>query len=202
MTSEPTYGSRYRALASARERLELEDTEGRRAAFAEVDATIERLVLAALHGDRIIASDGTLAVTDAEREALVEHFSMQSQQKRGAWYEPKLTNLATGHVQLVHWWRKAPRYALSLADSERLMAASWANAARQANTDLVGIWAALEPTFEEARAPAHAALRSHGRTEHGGEAAAVLDEHHRAGLCGARRRDGGGQAVRTRDRLG
>ena len=153
MTSEPTFGARYRALATARERLEVDEAEGRRAAFAQVDALLDRLVLAALRGERIISTDGMLSLTDTEREVLVEQLSVERQQKRGAWYVPKLTNLIPGRIHLVHWWQKAPRYALSLADSERLMANSRANAARQSNTDLVVIWAALEPIFEDLALP-------------------------------------------------
>lgn len=153
MSSEPTFGARYRALSTALERLELDDAENRRAAFAEADATLDRLVLAALHGEHVVGEGATLTVPDAEREALTERFSVERRQKRGAWYVPKLNELMSGRINLVHWWHKAPRYAFSLADSEREWAAARANAARQANTDLVVIWAALEPIFEELALP-------------------------------------------------
>lgn len=153
MSNEPTFGARYRALPTIHERLELDDAENRRAAFAEVDATLDRLVLAALLGEHVIGEEGTLTVPDAERPALTERFAVKRQRERGAWYVPKLTRLMTGRVHLVHWWQKAPRYALSLAASERMESASRANAERQANTDLVVIWTALEPIFEELALP-------------------------------------------------
>jgi hypothetical protein len=153
VSSEPTFGARYRALPTARERLELDDAENRREAFAEADATLDRLVLAALQGERVVAEGATLTIPDGEREALTERFSVERRQERGAWYVPKLDELPTGRIHLVHWWQKAPRYALSLANSERPMASARANAARQANTDLVVIWAALEPIFEELALP-------------------------------------------------
>jgi hypothetical protein len=153
VSSEPTFGARYRALSTARERLELDDAENRRAAFAEADATLDRLVLAALHGEHVVGEDETLAIPKAERPDLTERFSVERRQERGAWYVPRLNELMTGRIHLVHWWLKAPRYAFSLANSERLWASARANAARQANTDLVVIWAALEPIFEELALP-------------------------------------------------
>jgi hypothetical protein len=153
VSSEPTFGVRYRALSTALERLELDRAENRRAAFAEADATLDQLVLAALHGEHVVGEGATLTVPDAEREALTERFSVERRQERGAWYVPKLNELMTGRIHLVHWWQKAPRYAFSLADSEREWAAARANSARQAKTDLVVIWAALEPVFEELALP-------------------------------------------------
>jgi hypothetical protein len=153
VSSGPTFGARYRALSTARERLELDDAENRRVAFAEVDATLDRLVLAALHGEHVVGEDETLAIPEAERPALTERFSVERRRERGAWYVPRLNELMTGRIHLVHWWQKAPRYALSLANRERLWASARANAARQANTDLVVIWAALEPIFEELALP-------------------------------------------------
>lgn len=77
MSSESTYGSRYRALATAHERLALDEAEGRRAAFAEVDALLDRLVLAALRGNRVVDKDGTLAVAGPQRPVLTEWFSVE-----------------------------------------------------------------------------------------------------------------------------
>jgi len=149
VTSKPTFGVRYHALATARERLALDHEERRRAAFAEVDATLDGLVFAALRGERIVGEGSALPIPEAERPALIERFSVERRQQRGAWYVPKLTQLMTGHIHLAHWWQKAPRYTFSLADGDQVTSFSWKNTARQANIDLVVIWAALEPIFEE-----------------------------------------------------
>ena len=151
MSNEPTFGARYRALSTARERLELDDAEDRRAAFAAADATLDRLVLAALHAEHVVGEDETLAIPEADRPALTERFSLERRNERGAWYVPKLNELMTGRINLVHWWQKAPRYAFSLANSKREWAAASANAARRRTPTLWSSGRCLSPSSRGSR---------------------------------------------------
>src|SRR4051812_42215980 len=54
-----TFGTRFVALVSARERLQLEQIEQRRAPFADVDRALQQLIHAALSGERVASVSGS-----------------------------------------------------------------------------------------------------------------------------------------------
>ena len=152
MSSE-TFGAHYLTLPSAPERLDFERSEGRRERFEAVDAQLDDLVLRALRGERVVAVARAenrnhpdyvelRFSAEASRAALEEHFSVERQQARGAWYIPESGSLAIGLVHLAHWWRTDRRFTITMAERER------ATPSFQ-STDAVAVWAALQPLFEE-----------------------------------------------------
>jgi hypothetical protein len=151
---ETSFGARYCALRSAQERLALEVAENRRAPFAQADAAVDTLVLAALHGERVIEVIGDrreaevrlLPVAGAARAALEEGFSAAAQQEQGAWYLPASATLQVGAVHLAYWWQTAPRYLVTLANDERA-------STPLTSADAVATWAVLEPLFEDLALP-------------------------------------------------
>lgn len=153
MADRASFGSRYRALRPAHERLELERAEGRRASFAELDAAVDALLLAALRGQRVIEIVGDKreaevrlsSVSEPQRSALWQ-LDAGGQQERGVWYLPESATLQVGVVHLGYWWRTAPRYLVTLSNEERATA-------KLDSVDAMTVWAALEPTFEDLALP-------------------------------------------------
>jgi hypothetical protein len=149
--SSETFGSRYVELPSAQERLDLERAAERRAPFTAVDDALDELVMGALRGQRIIdvTPADTRRLPDAvelklpveTRTELADHFSVERQQARGAWYVPNTSSLSVGLVHLGHWWQTSRRFTLTLAHAERA-------APSFESTDAVAIWAVLEPLFD------------------------------------------------------
>jgi hypothetical protein len=156
VSSTETFGARYHQLQSAQQRLDFETAESRREAFANVDAVLDGVVLAALHGERVIdITPGGKRQPDevllrlppgTDRLVLAEHFSVEQQQSRGAWYVPSTDNLAVGVIHLAHWWQTNRRFAVTLVDAEHAKP-------RFEHADAVTIWAVLEPLFEELYLP-------------------------------------------------
>lgn len=153
MPDSATFGARYRALRSAHERLEAERFEGRRGSFAELDAALDPIVLAALRGKQVIEIVGDKrdaevrlkGVSEPQRGAL-QQLDADGQQDRGVWYLPESATLQVGVVHLGYWWRTAPRYLVTLSNEERATA-------KLENVDAMTVWAALEPTFEDLAVP-------------------------------------------------
>ena len=91
MASEPSFGVRFLALRSTTERLALEESESRRAHFADVDMIIDGLVLDALRGRRVTelparSTGGELQLVSVGEDAqalLHETFSVERQEQRG-----------------------------------------------------------------------------------------------------------------------
>ena len=150
-----TFGARYAALASTRERMELEASEQRRGDFATVDVVLDRLIATAMSGERVAALIETkskkkqsdrvelrIKLSDNERAALAEHFEVGNQEKRGSWHVPQDEVLSLGLIHAVHWTRRNPRLALSMADAER------ARPEFRGEPGAVAVWV-LEPLFED-----------------------------------------------------
>ena len=153
MSSAETFGARYVERLSTADRLALESAEDRRAAFAQIDALCDALVVAAMHGERIAevithepASARLTLVSSPDRAELLDSFSVERQQERGAWYIPKSTNFAIGMVHLAHWWKANPRFALSLAGKEFVSGVI-------NSPDAVALWSLLEPMSALLAAP-------------------------------------------------
>jgi hypothetical protein len=150
--SSETFGARYLSLQSAQERLDFEREESRRAGFDAVDAQLDDIVLRALRGEQVIRvsrpenrreHDGVhLEVSGKMRPALDEHFAVERQQDRGAWYIPHASGLSVGVVHTVHWWQLNRRFVVGMALRD--------TAGTSFDTsDAVVIWSALEPLFED-----------------------------------------------------
>ena len=149
-----TFGARYRALGTIEDRMALEASEQQRNAYADVDGIIERLIATAMRGNRIAALiapktkkqldrvELRVKLSAGEKAALAEHFEVTNQEKRGSWHVPKDEVLSLGLMHLVHWTRRNPRLALSLADAER------ARPVFRGEPEAVAVWV-LEPLFED-----------------------------------------------------
>ena len=153
MTSQLSFGAQYAALDTAEERLGLETAAARRAPFADVDAILDRLVLRALHGERVVEplnaarGEARLVLTGEDDQRLIaEHFDLEHQEARGAWYKPKSNGLQVGLVHLAYWQRTKPRYLLTLATEEVAVQDF-------EHVDAVVVWAALEPIFDALSLP-------------------------------------------------
>ncbi len=128
----PTFGARYAALDNIDKRLSLEVTENRRARFTSADAVLDKLIAAALRGERVAKLVPPKRKRDAdrvellvslgpdERRALDEHFEVAEQERRGSWYLPENEVLSLGLFHLVHWMGRSERLALNMADAERV----------------------------------------------------------------------------------
>lgn len=154
MASDASFGARYRALRSAHERLELEQSEQRRSSFAEVDAALDTAILSALRGQRVVEIVGdpreaevSLApFPEAQRDAIAKRFHAEAQQGQGAWYLPESATVQVGVVHLGFWSRTSPRYLVTLSSEERATV-------RLDSPDAVALWAALDPMFEDLALP-------------------------------------------------
>ena len=158
MNSKSSYGARYLALASTRERLAFEDAEARRSPFAAMDEVLDRLLLSGLRGERLVdpAPEDekktwqlNLNLSHHDRMIVDQHFVPERQQERGAWYLPESRPIDLGAVRLAHWWRTSRRYMLTLAGQEHHVMT------RLASTDAMLIWSVLEPTLADLSLPIH-----------------------------------------------
>lgn len=148
-----SFGASYVALTSAQDRLDFERSAARRDAFDAVDAQLDELVVRALRGERVIevARPGSRDLADeielalpapAQRPAVDVAFAAAQQQARGAWYLPQKGALATGVVHLAHWWRADRRFAMTLAERERVTP-------NYECADTLAVWSVLIPLFED-----------------------------------------------------
>jgi hypothetical protein len=153
VTSDLSFGAQYAALDTVEERLALETAAAGRGPFAEIDAIMDRLVLRALHGERVVEplsaprGEVRLVLTgEDDQHLLTEHFELERQQARGAWYKPKGNGLQVGLVHVACWQKTKPRYLLTLATEEVAVADFH-------RVDAVVVWAVLEPIFDALSLP-------------------------------------------------
>ncbi|MGQ4725920.1 TerD family protein [Streptomyces tunisiensis] len=153
MARDSSYWWHPATQADPGEALRLEAAAGQHQRFAEFDALAARLLGAALAGQPVATftpgrgrhtSDTAevTALTQAEAVLCASFFSVQEQQKRGAWYLPTKLSVKAGAVNLPYLLRERPGHALTLAADEtaRLTAVEGA--------DTVLLWALLVPLFE------------------------------------------------------
>lgn len=129
-----TFGREASRLCTAAELLDLECTHGKDAAFESLDLLVGTLALRSLRGETpftVVTKEGRDAATSttlppwravpgsrmsieglspAERELVVERFSLEHQQARGSWWVPELPGAATGMLHFPHHLRRHGRF--------------------------------------------------------------------------------------------
>ncbi|MEU2388943.1 TerD family protein [Streptomyces sp. NPDC012461] len=153
MARDSSYWWHPATQADPGEALRLEAAAGQHQRFAELDALAARLLGAALAGQPVATitpgrgrhtpdTAEVTALTQAEAVLCASFFSVQEQQKRGAWYLPTKLSVKAGAVNLPYLLREHPGHALTLAAEEtaRLTAVKGA--------DTILLWALLVPLFE------------------------------------------------------
>lgn len=142
--------SRRAAGLAAGDLLALERETGQGERFEQLDHILGKLITAAIHGTPIIeaANDKlgdsvSLLDLDASEHAYVhEHFALEHQQERGAWYLPERVRVRTGKINFISAYRRSPRFGASL------IAGDGASLPLEGSPEALFAWALLEPFFE------------------------------------------------------
>lgn len=149
-----SFGRQAASTMAPGELLALECAAARAEWFAPLDQLVGGILQRALRGERIVTVErgrqDTVTLRDlesAERALLDEHFSLERQQARGAWFLPEEATLRVGALNLPSYLKEYPRYAMGTALEER------AKVRLHDSADAVLIWALLQPLFERLLQP-------------------------------------------------
>ena len=145
-----SFGRRLLGLEGVGARLELERGEGRRGELEVVDEIIEKTIMRALAGERVVRlgerqDDENVELVGFEPSDaadLDDHFDIGKMESRGAWALPERETILGGTVNLAWWMGQEARFVSSLAGDERR------KSTLRAHPGAVLVWSALAPVFE------------------------------------------------------
>jgi hypothetical protein len=145
-----SFGRRLRETHGVDARLELEREEQRRGELGAFDVILEKTLVRALGGDRVVKlgerqdDEGVELVGFEEGEVatLNGHFDIGAMESRGAWALPERETIVGGTVNLAWWMGQEARFVSSLAGDERR------KSTLRENPGAVFVWSALAPVFE------------------------------------------------------
>ena len=114
-----------------------------------IDAITNKLALASLGGERLIALREDkpydvltlLGLSAEDRQYLASRFALNVQQSRGAWFLPEEGRVVAGLANLPHYFGRYPRFAIGAAYSE------CGKVDFRSSPESVYFWAVLEPLF-------------------------------------------------------
>lgn len=149
-TGEVSFGRKLCEADGVDARLELEREEQRRGELGAVDAILEKALVRALEGERVVKlgerqDDESVELVGFEEGEVVTlngHFDIGMMESRGAWALPERETIVGGTVNLAWWMGREARFVSSLAGDERR------KSRLRENPGAVFIWSALAPVFE------------------------------------------------------
>lgn len=135
--------------------LALEAEHDRSASFAQIDAFVTGIVRRSLHGERVASiarTEGAQSVTFDGLDPtaypwMMEWFTVERQQARGAWFLPAEARIDVGILNLPHFFAAYPSFAHTIAADERVTVPV------VGNPEALATWAMIEPLFGEVLAP-------------------------------------------------
>ncbi|MBS1676691.1 MAG: hypothetical protein JST08_04810 [Actinobacteria bacterium] len=149
-TGELSFGRKFREADGVDARLGLEREDQRRGELGAVDTILEKALVRALVGERVVKlgerqdDEGVELVGFEEGEiaTLNSHFDVETMESRGAWALPERETIVGGTVNLAWWMGQEARFVSSLAGDERR------KSTLRENPGAVFVWSALAPVFE------------------------------------------------------
>lgn len=145
-----SFGHLASALPSPDALVALEAREGRTELFSEVDGLLADVVIRVLHGEEAVRiergrhSDNVsiAGLSPSQQLVLADHFAVEHQHSKGAWFLPEKVSLKAGLVNLPSIFARYPRFATGLAGEER------ARVVLGECPTGVFLWSVLEALFE------------------------------------------------------
>ncbi|MER6575878.1 hypothetical protein [Nonomuraea sp. NPDC001023] len=147
------------ASAGADEFLHIEREAGQEAAFKQLDVLTANLMLMALSGRPLVSmtpgrpgrsSGDTVSMTfltPQDRAFVDDTFSLERQQRKGAWFLPEEARLKAGNLNLPAYARHHPGQCFTLAQSDSI------RTQLSSTADALLVWALLIPLFDTLMAP-------------------------------------------------
>ncbi|MGV9308717.1 hypothetical protein ACWDLG_35545 [Nonomuraea sp. NPDC003727] len=147
------------ASAETEEFLRIECEAGHDATFTQLDVLTANLMLMALSGRPLVSitpggpgrsSSDTVSMTfltPQDRTFVDDTFSLETQQRKGAWFLPEEARLKTGNLNLPAYARHYPGQSFALAQSGSI------RTHLSSTADALLVWSLLIPLFDTLMAP-------------------------------------------------